>query len=147
MRRRCRRPSCRPMLFEKLFDLLVSCKSALARRLEASVNACKFFRRRMIFAGAEPGIDLKGKLGELSLSRFGPRFGKFQNGLEFVRCHGAVHSIERASTIGARGTALQRAQSKIIFKAHRKEISSQSPFGPAALRGARFSLGLDVVAF
>jgi hypothetical protein len=97
------------MLFEKLFDPLVSCKSALARGLEASVNARKFFWRRMIFAGAEPGIDLKRKLGEFSLSRFGPRFGKFQNVLEFVRCHGAVHSTKRASTIGAQGTALQRA--------------------------------------
>jgi hypothetical protein len=46
------------MLFEELFDLLVSCKSALARGLEASVNARQFFRGRMIFAGAEPGIDL-----------------------------------------------------------------------------------------
>ena len=52
------------MLFEKLFDLLVSCKAALARRLEASVNACKFFRRCVIFAGAKPGVDLKRKFSE-----------------------------------------------------------------------------------
>jgi hypothetical protein len=62
------------MLFEKRFDLLVSRKSALARGLETSVNARKFFRRRMIFAGAKPGIDLKRKLGELRLSGLGPSF-------------------------------------------------------------------------
>jgi len=49
------------MLFEKLFDLLVGCKPALARGLEASPDACKLFRRRMIFAGAKSGIDLKCK--------------------------------------------------------------------------------------
>jgi hypothetical protein len=78
------------MLFEKLFDLLVSCKSALARRPEASVNACKFFRRRMIFAGAEPGIDLKRKLGKFGLGRFGPCLDPLQNVFEFLRCHGVV---------------------------------------------------------
>lgn len=76
------------MLFEKLFDPLVSCKSAFARGLEASVNAPKFFRRRVVFTGAEPGIDLTRTFSELSLSRFGPRFGELQNFLEFVRCHG-----------------------------------------------------------
>ena len=76
---RCRRPSCRPRLFEKRFDLLVSCKSALARSLEASVNAGKFFRRRMIFAGAKLGIDLERKLGEFGLSRLGPRPNPLQS--------------------------------------------------------------------
>jgi hypothetical protein len=76
------------MLFEKFFDLLISRKSALAGSLEASLNACKLFRRRMIFAGAEPGIDLERKLGEFGLSRLGPRFDPFQNVLEFFRRHG-----------------------------------------------------------
>jgi hypothetical protein len=57
------------MLFEKLFDLLVGHKPALARGLEAPANARKLSRRRMIFAGADPGIDLKRKLGEFGLSR------------------------------------------------------------------------------
>jgi hypothetical protein len=56
------------MLFEKLFDLLVSCKPAFARVLEASPDACKLFRRCMIFAGAKPGIDLERKFCELRLS-------------------------------------------------------------------------------
>ena len=64
--------SYRPMLFEKIFNPLASCKPALARGLEASVNARKFLRRRMIFAGAEPGIDLKREFSELRLSCLGP---------------------------------------------------------------------------
>jgi hypothetical protein len=75
------------MLFEKRFDLLVSCKSALARGLEATVNAREFFRRRMIFSGAEPGIDLKRKLGEFGLRRLGSRFNPSQNVFGFFRRH------------------------------------------------------------
>src|SRR5438270_13950401 len=89
------------MLFEKLFDLRVSCKPALARVLEASPNACKLFGRRMIFAGAKPRIDLERKLDEFGLSRLGPAFDPFQNVLEFFRCHSAVNSTKRASTIAA----------------------------------------------
>jgi hypothetical protein len=59
-----------------------------SRVLEASVNARKFFLRRMIFAGAELGIDLKRKLGEFSLSRFGPRLDPLQNVFEFLGGHG-----------------------------------------------------------
>ena len=76
------------MLLEKLFDLRVSCKPALARVLEDSPDACKLFRRCMIFAGAEPGIDLKRKLGEFGLSRLGPSFDSLQNVFEFLRCRG-----------------------------------------------------------
>jgi hypothetical protein len=67
------------MLFEKRFDLIVSCKAAFASGLEASVNARKLFRRRMIFASAKPGIDLERKLGEFGLSRLGPRLDPLQN--------------------------------------------------------------------
>ena len=78
------------MLFEKRLDLLVRRKSALARGPETSVNARKFFRRRMIFAGAKPGIDLKRKFCELRLSGLGPRFDSLQNIFEFFRGHGGA---------------------------------------------------------
>jgi hypothetical protein len=76
------------MLFEKRSDLLVSCKSVLACVPNASPDACKLFRRWMILAGAEPGVDLKRKFGEFCLSGLGPCFDPFQNVFEFLRWRG-----------------------------------------------------------
>jgi hypothetical protein len=66
--------SCRPVFLEKRLDLLFRRKPALAGVLEAASDACKLFRRCMVFPGAEAGIDLKRKLGELGLRRLGPCF-------------------------------------------------------------------------
>ncbi|HEU0085036.1 MAG TPA: hypothetical protein VFQ87_19470 [Bradyrhizobium sp.] len=119
------------MLFEQRLDFLFGRKSAVAGVLEASPDAGKLFRRRMIFPGAEAGIDLKRKLGELGLGRLGPRFDALQD--IFQRFPGHLVSLSHGG-LGCqhRDIALQRDKFKIILNDPLKRNFFSTGFPPAS---------------
>src|SRR6202047_5443242 len=66
--RRCRRRlSFTAEFCEHGFDLAVAGEAALGRRAQAAVDTGKFFRRRLVLAIPEPGIEFKCEFGKLVL--------------------------------------------------------------------------------
>jgi len=65
------------------FDLLIPCEAALGCRAQAAVDASKFFRRGLVFATLESGIEFKCEFGKLVLDLGRPCLDAFQNFVQF----------------------------------------------------------------
>jgi hypothetical protein len=77
------------MFFENLTDLMVGCKSSFARRFQATIYSGQLFRRRLVQACSQPGINFKRDLRKLALRLFRPFFHAFENIFENLGCHGS----------------------------------------------------------
>lgn len=152
--RRCRQPSRRAMLPEKLLDLVVGRKSAFTRRRQATVDASEFGRRRLVRASAELCINLKRKLGEFGLSGLGQASTRPKMSLRFFAVLlGTQHKIQLRDSAAARYRTAASCKNRLCGKSS-EEISSQSNFlfrairfRPTRTRGARFSRRANVITF
>src|SRR5271166_1353451 len=85
---RCRRLSSPAEFCERGFDFAITGEAAFGRRVQAAIDAGKFFRRRLVFAIPEPSLELKREFGKLVLDIRRPCLDAFQNLGQFFGFHG-----------------------------------------------------------
>jgi len=64
---------------ERGFNLLVAGEAAFRRRTQAAIDAGKLFRRGLVFAVLQSGVEFKRELGKLVLDMRRPCLDAFQN--------------------------------------------------------------------
>lgn len=82
--RRCSSPA---EFGERGFNLLFGREAAFSRRAQAAIDTGKLFRRRLVFAVFQPGVEFEGELGKLVLDMRRPCLDTFQGSGELLCLH------------------------------------------------------------